>query len=137
MQAEGREFDSLRPHHFLEGAQMKRRKPTSKWRKKSEIYKMFIPDNLECTLSEQDEIDMFMFETHNEGDLEKSLFLDPPFNGYVVGKKFMTVIIEMWKEDISLGRLYKFELEQDYPKWWLDQVLRKVKQGAHNASLER
>lgn len=46
-------------------------------------------------------------------------------NGYLVGKKWMNVTLEMWYEDLRNRLLYKFELYDDvYPHWWLDKVLK-------------
>jgi hypothetical protein len=48
-------------------------------------------------------------------------------NGYHYGKKYMDVTIKMWREDISLGNLFLFELYDDptFPDWWLDRVFNK------------
>ena len=46
-----------------------------------------------------------------------------PNNGYAIGKKIMDITIAMWKED--LGKiLFMEELQQDYPQWFLDKVLK-------------
>jgi hypothetical protein len=46
-------------------------------------------------------------------------------NGYYWGKKHMDVTIEMWKQDIKNGLLFKKELYEDenIPDWFLDKVL--------------
>ena len=50
-----------------------------------------------------------------------------PLNGYYTGKKWMSVTIAMWKEDLALGSLFPLELYRDpeLPHWWLDRVLSK------------
>lgn len=49
-------------------------------------------------------------------------------NGFSVGKTYLNVHVKMWKEDISLGLLYKRELYEDgkFPHWWLDSVLKNT-----------
>jgi hypothetical protein len=51
-----------------------------------------------------------------------------PRNGYHHGKKWMDVTVAMWREDIRLGTLFRFELYQDptFPDWWLDRVLANI-----------
>jgi hypothetical protein len=46
-------------------------------------------------------------------------------NGFYVGKRYLNLQVNMWKEDIEKGFLRKFELYEDgkYPHWWLDRVL--------------
>ena len=48
-------------------------------------------------------------------------------NGYYVGKQWLNVHIEMWKEDIEKGYLHKQELYDDplFPNWWLDSIFKK------------
>lgn len=50
-------------------------------------------------------------------------------NGFASGKKWMTVAVDMWKEDIALGNLWLFELyeDPDLPDWWLDSVFRSFR----------
>lgn len=68
--------------------------------------------------SEEALIEMYRHETYGEKILTTN-------NGYVLGKKWMGVNVSMWKEDISKGYFFKYELYQDptYPHWWLDRVL--------------
>lgn len=46
-------------------------------------------------------------------------------NGFYLGKKWMDVQIKMWKEDLQVGIISKYELYQDetFPRWWLEKVL--------------
>lgn len=48
-------------------------------------------------------------------------------NGYYHGKKWLSVTVSAWREDIEKGYLFPLELYQDpnYPHWWLDSVLSK------------
>jgi hypothetical protein len=48
-------------------------------------------------------------------------------NGFSVGKSYLNVHVKMWKEDIELGTLWKFELYEDglFPHWWLDSIFKK------------
>lgn len=47
-------------------------------------------------------------------------------NGYLVGKQWLSVHVEMWKEDLLAGHLIKHELYEDgtFPHWWLDSALK-------------
>jgi hypothetical protein len=49
-----------------------------------------------------------------------------PNNGYLLGKRWCSVNIAMWKEDIEKGYLFKKELYEDgkYPHWWLDSIFK-------------
>lgn len=67
---------------------------------------------------------MYLYETRGEGDLRMGLFGESKANGFAVGKKWMNVTLEMWKEDIRSGILFRTELEEDYPKWFLDKFLK-------------
>ena len=65
---------------------------------------------------------MYLFETRGEGDLSFGLFGEKS-NGFAVGKRWMNVTIEMWRQDIQRGILFRHELEEDFPKWFLDKFL--------------
>ena len=102
-------------------------KPSKNWMKMAEIYRLFKPMNCECSYTEEDARAMYDYETNGIGDLEVGLFNGkPPFNGFVVGKKGMDLTVAMWREDIPRGLLYKSELTDLYPKWWLDKVIGDV-----------
>lgn len=45
-------------------------------------------------------------------------------NGFACGKKWMTVQISMWKQDIQDGILRRSELEGEFPTWWLDSIFK-------------
>jgi hypothetical protein len=48
-------------------------------------------------------------------------------NGFGVGKSYLSLSVSMWKEDIALGLLRKYELYDDglFPEWWLDSVFKQ------------
>lgn len=63
-------------------------------------------------------VELFNNESFGEPISEK--------NGYYLGKKWMDVQIKMWKEDLQIGIISRYELYQDekFPHWWLDKILR-------------
>jgi hypothetical protein len=52
-------------------------------------------------------------------------------NGFAHGKKWMSVNVSMWKEDIEAGDLLVSELYADekFPHWWLDSVFGRKQNG--------
>lgn len=44
-------------------------------------------------------------------------------NGYYIGKQWLGVTVNMWKEDLSKRNLFLFELYGDpsIPEWYLDR----------------
>jgi len=84
-----------------------------------EVYKYFSRSwSHICDYDEESMMEMFVYETFGEGRPNNT-------NGYFLGKKWMDVSVEMWKEDIEQRLLTKFELYDDpeIPNWWLDKVL--------------
>lgn len=67
--------------------------------------------------------EMYLFETTGKGDLQFGLFADRRPNGFAVGARWMNVTVKMWKQDIRDGLLWRSELEDVYPAWFLDRVL--------------
>ena len=67
--------------------------------------------------------DADMLEMYN-GDTFGSPISDS--NGFLLGKKWLSVQVAMWKEDIELGYLFKNELYESgkYPHWWLDSIFK-------------
>ncbi len=71
---------------------------------------------------------MYIWESRGIGDLKLGnvfdVDVDKP-NGYAIGKRWMEVTVRMWREDISKGLLFTWELYEDgrFPHWWLDEVL--------------
>ena len=88
----------------------------------SEVYKVF-SRQWEHTLdySEDSLVEMFNHESYGApiSDINR--------NGYYVGKQWLNVHVQMWKEDILKGYLFKQELYEDplFPHWWLDSILNK------------
>lgn len=93
-----------------------------------EIYRIFSEDwNHVCDYSEDSMMEMFKYESMGIGYPDH-------LNGYYVGKRWLNVYVDMWKEDIRDGLLYKFELYESgrYPEWWLDSILGEVSQRRFN-----
>ena len=70
-------------------------------------------------------IELYNFESYGGSKCRQN-------NGFMHGKKMLNLNVEMWKEDIELGNLFKFELYQDekFPRWWLDSVLSGMISGS-------
>jgi hypothetical protein len=70
-------------------------------------------------------MEMYLNETRGikSPRITNGLFQADKVNGFAVGKKWMNVTIEMWREDIKQGKLWRWELEQDFPAWFLDKFL--------------
>ena len=98
-----------------------KRKVSKKFRKMSEVYKIFSRQwEHIMDYGEESLIEMFNHETYG------TEIKDRKRNGYYVGKQWLNVHIEMWKEDIQKGYLRKQELYDDplFPHWWLDSVFK-------------
>lgn len=70
-------------------------------------------------LSDQAVVELFNCETYGGRASQK--------NGFAVGKVYLNVHVKMWKEDIELGLLRKYELydEHLFPEWWLDSIFKQ------------
>lgn len=84
----------------------------------SELYKHFSHDWRDC-LDYSDEALREMYNSETHGDPVS------PTNGFYHGKKWLSVTVKMWKEDLKKGTLFRQELycDPNYPHWWLDSVL--------------
>ena len=82
----------------------------------AEIYKRFAKDYSHCDFSGEAALAMYLHE--NGKPLPET---DKP-NGFAVGKKWMNVTIQMWKEDIQNNLLFVWELSKDYPEWFLKKI---------------
>lgn len=102
----------------------------------SEIYRKFAGEGDHLDFSREAAEDMYLFETRGIGDLKFQLFTDGKINGFAVGKRYMNVAIEMWKRDIPQGLIFRKELEEEFPKWFLDKFLGTVRQGHPLSSKE-
>ena len=93
-------------------------KISKKFLKMSEIYKIFSYSWESLDFSDKALEEMYDWES-------KGIKIKNKNNGFLVGKQYMDVHIEMWRRDILEGLLFKFELYEDnkFPNWWLDKVL--------------
>lgn len=54
----------------------------------------------------------------------KGIQIDNPRNAYLIGKRYLNLNIQMWREDIKKGYLLKEELYRGvFSKKYLDKVL--------------
>jgi len=86
----------------------------------SQIYKHFSKDWKHCLdYSEESMLELYYSESYGDSVSDN--------NGFYIGKKWLNVFVDMWKEDLKKGFLFKFELyeDPDLPDWWLDKVLKK------------
>lgn len=91
---------------------------TDKWREMANIYLRFAKDWPQADQSEEAANAMYLHETFGV-----ALPSTQRLNAYQVGKKWMDVMVAMWKEDISQCSLRVSELQADgYPDWFLDRV---------------
>lgn len=89
-----------------------------------EIYKIFSHEWKHiCDYSHNSMVELYLYESRGEGHPDK-------LNGYYVGKRWLNVYVDMWRQDIEDGILFKFELYYSgrFPTWWLDSVLSGVQQ---------
>jgi hypothetical protein len=95
-------------------------KPTKNWWKMADIYRRFAKDWPNVDFSEEAANAMFAYESRGI-----PLPQNTKTNGFVLGKKWMDVTIEMWLEDIKNELLFAHELLDDgYPEWFLYKVLK-------------
>ena len=87
----------------------------------SEVYRIFSND-WKHLLDYSDEALLELYISESFGDKTSNL------NGFAVGKKYLSVHVEMWREDISKGLLFKKELYEDekFPHWWLDSIFKTL-----------
>lgn len=85
----------------------------------AEIYKMFANDWKDCV----EFTDIMMIELYNQESYGGSISNK---NGFALGKKWLSVNIAMWKDDIKSGHLFRCELYEDpkFPNWWLDSIFK-------------
>ena len=87
----------------------------------SEVYKMFgHPEDFKCLdFSDEALIELYNYESYGGKPCSSK-------NGFMHGKKMLNLNVEMWREDIKAGNLFKFELYEDsmFPHWWLDSIFR-------------
>ncbi len=95
---------------------------SKKFKKMSEVYRIFSSDWKHVL----DYSDKMLLELYNHESYGGSI---SPKNGFAVGKKYLNLHVTGWKEQIAQGLLFKQELYDDpkFPHWWLDSVLKGVK----------
>lgn len=100
-----------------------------KFQKMIPLYEMFAKEFSSDTIDFSDKAkeDMYRYETCGEGFVDER-------NGYFLGKKILNLQVTSWKEDMKNGLLYFKELydNPNYPKWWLNSVLKGSIQGFFN-----
>lgn len=92
---------------------------SNKFKRMSELYKVFAKDwEHLCDFSDEMLIELYNSESYGT--------TVSPKNGFALGKKWLSVNVKMWKEDIKIGTLFKKELYEDpkFPHWWLDSVFK-------------
>jgi hypothetical protein len=84
-----------------------------------EVYRFFGKDWTSCDFSDEAMVELFNAESHGAPC--------SPRNGFLVGKRWLSVTIAAWKEDILLGNLFLDELytDRELPNWWLDSIFKK------------
>lgn len=97
-----------------------------KFLRMAEIYRMFASEWANVLdFSDECLLELYNFESY--GDKQCKLN-----NGFMHGKKMLNLNVEMWREDIEAGNLFKYELYEDpkFPRWWLDSVLAGMISGS-------
>lgn len=86
-----------------------------------EVYRIFSND-WKHLLDYSDEAMLELYMSETFGDKVSNL------NGFAVGKKYLSVHVEMWREDIRDGLFFKRELYEDekFPHWWLDSIFKTL-----------
>jgi len=89
-----------------------------------EVYRLFSKD-WEHISDYSDEAMLELYNSETYGSSVREL------NGYYIGKRWLSVTVAMWKEDIEQRLLTKHELYLDgkFPEWWLDSVLKGMMPG--------
>lgn len=93
---------------------------SKKFKRMSEIYKMFARDWEQFhDFNDEALLELYNSESYGGPVSQK--------NGFALGKKWLSVNVAMWKEDIDKGLLHVRELYEDpkFPHWWLDSVFKK------------
>lgn len=83
----------------------------------AELYKQFGSEWNGLDWSDQALIDMFNSESFGTP-------VDERKNGYYIGKQWLGVTTNGWKDDLEKGYLFLYELYEDprLPDWYLDQI---------------
>lgn len=106
-------------------------KISNKWRKMSQVYKLFAERFKRASFTEEDAEEVYLWESTGKGNLKAGVFpdarADGTYNGYVVGKVWKDWHVTEWRAAVKEGRLFPRELYLGgkYPKWWLDKIFEK------------
>lgn len=82
----------------------------------AELYKQFGEQWHGLDFSDQALVDMYNSESYGAP-------LDEKKNGFYIGKQYLGVTTNGWKDDLEKGYLFLFELYEDprIPDWYLDR----------------
>jgi len=84
----------------------------------AEIYKRFSKDRPNMDFSESALEEMFKHDSYGTVEID----IANTNNWYFIGKFWMSVTINMWKEDVEEGLLTKEELLKDFPEWFIKKI---------------
>lgn len=96
-------------------------KITGKYIRMSEIYKRFANDWQGLDFSQEALEQMYLHDSNGTVKFN----ISETKNGYFIGKYWMSVTINMWKEDIKKGLLLVNELlegEDAFPEWFIKKI---------------
>jgi len=104
-------------------------KISKKWKRMSEIYKLFAKDLPCVSFTNKDAEEVYLWESIGRGVFKGGVFPERrnngTYNGYMFGKIWRDWHVTEWKSDIAKGLLFAQELYDcnRYPKWWLDKII--------------
>lgn len=91
------------------------------------LYRIFSQEFEGLDFSDEAMLEMFNAETHGG-------IIPAPTNGFAQGKKWLSVQVAMWKQDLiarnSIGGINKtlfideLYADEKYPHWWLDSIFK-------------
>lgn len=101
--------------------------PSKKYKRIAEAYR-FYASNIDADFSEKALIEFFNYETFGKPVIKYNQTYDGMYNGYAIGKHWLDVNLAMYREDILIGNLTKYELLQDndIPELVKDIVVNKM-----------
>jgi hypothetical protein len=110
-------------------------KISKKWLKMAEIYRLFYDKSLiDLDSSDKAKEEAYLYESKGFKNNSTSVLdicgvfaslenLNKKINAYTFGKWLKDLTVSMWKEDLQSGTMFIGELYNDYPSWWLDEIL--------------
>lgn len=88
-----------------------------RWLRMADLYRRFAASHPGADFSDGAALAMFEHETFGKR------LPDGSVNGFALGKKWLSVTVAAWKEDIASGGLSVRELIEDgFPQWFLERV---------------